>query len=178
MPGQSISPIRSASFILFSCYSFFPRGTVFLAVVDPGVAGGRDILLVETEKYFFIAPDNGLLTMPLRNEKILALRKATQNRFWLTAEKTTFEARDRMAPVAAWLTHGVPAEEFGPELKTCKRLKIKKPVLDGREISGEILYQDKFGNLMTNIPFFLFPSGKLSTSELGIVLWFIRHFNG
>jgi hypothetical protein len=163
--------IRSASFVLFSCYAFFPRGTVFLAVVDPGVAGGRAILLAVTEKYFFIAPDNGLLTMPLRNEKILALRKATQNRFWLTADKTTFEARDRMAPVAAWLTRGIAPEEFGPEAHTYKRLKIPKPVRSGREIVGEILYQDKFGNLMTNIPFSLFPSGKLSTSKLGIVLY-------
>jgi hypothetical protein len=144
--------IRSAGFILFSCCGFFPKGTVFLAVVDPGVASGRAILLAETKKHFFIAPDNGLLTLPLKHEEVVSLRKVTQGRFWLTSSTTTFEARDRMAPVVAWLTHGIPPEEFGPEVKTYRRLKIKEPVRSGGEIAAEILYQDKFGNLMTNIP--------------------------
>jgi len=162
--------IRAAGFILFSCHRFFPKGTVFLAVVDPGVASGRPILLAETKKYFFIAPDNGLLTLPLKREEIATLREVNQSRFWLTEETTTFEARDRMAPVAAWLTHGLAPDEFGPEVKTYKRLKIKEPVRDGSEIVGEVLYRDKFGNLMTNIPVSLFPSGKLSKSKQGMVL--------
>ena len=144
--------IRSAGFILSSCCDFFPKGTVFLAVVDPGVAGGRAILLAETKKHSFIAPDNGLLTLPLKSREIASLRKVTRNRFWLTAGTTTFEARDRMAPVAAWLTNGLSPEEFGPEVKTYRRLEIREPVLRGGEIRAEILYVDKFGNLMTNIP--------------------------
>jgi len=162
--------IRAGSFILFSCFRFFPEGTVFLAVVDPGVASGRPILLAETKKYFFIAPDNGLLTLPLKSEEIVTLREVTQSRFWLTEETTTFEARDRMAPVAAWLTHGLSPEEFGPEVKTYRRLKIKEPVRDGREIIGEILYQDKFGNLMTNIPFSLLPSARRLKLKPGMIL--------
>jgi S-adenosylmethionine hydrolase len=162
--------IRAASFILSSCYRFFPKGTVFLSVVDPGVASGRKILLAETKKYFFIAPDNGLLTLPLKNEEIVTLREVTQSRFWLTEETTTFEARDRMAPVAAWLTHGLSPEEFGPEVKTYKRLKIKEPVRDGSEIVGEILYKDKFGNLMTNISSSKFHSDKPSKAKPGMVL--------
>jgi S-adenosylmethionine hydrolase len=152
--------IRAAGFILFSCYAFFPKGTIFLAAVDPGVASGRAVLLAETKKHFFIAPDNGLLTLPLKNEEVVSLRKVTQSRFWLTAGTTTFEARDRMAPVAAWLTHGIPAEEFGPEVKTYRRLKIREPVRRGSEITAEILYQDKFGNLLTNIPLSLLRSLK------------------
>jgi len=162
--------IRAASFILFSCYRFFPRRTIFLSVVDPGVASGRAILLVETKRYFFIAPDNGLLTLPLKNEEIVTLRKVNQGRFWLTEKTTTFEARDRMAPVAAWLTHGLSAQEFGREVKTYRRLKIREPVLSGREIAGEILYQDKFGNLMTNIPSSMLPSGELSKPKPKSVL--------
>jgi len=157
--------IRAAGFILFSCYAYFPKGTVFLAVVDPGVASGRAVLLAQTKKYFFIAPDNGLLTLALKNEKVVGLWRVAQGRFWLTAGKTTFEARDRMAPVAAWLTHGLSPDEFGPEVKRYKRLSIKEPVRSSREIAGRILYQDKFGNLMTNIPVFMFPSGKLSKSK-------------
>ncbi len=157
--------IRAASFILFSCYAFFPEGTIFLAVVDPGVASGRKILLAETDRYFFIAPDNGLLTLPLRSEKIVVLRAVTQSRFWLTAETTTFEARDRMAPVAAWLTNGLPPEEFGPKVKSYRRLKIREAARFGSEIVGEILYRDKFGNLMTNIPRALLQSLKPSKTK-------------
>jgi S-adenosylmethionine hydrolase len=157
--------IRAGGFILFSCYRFFPETTVFLSVVDPGVASGRAMILAETEKYFFIAPDNGLLALPLKNEEIVGLWKIADTRFWLTEEKTTFEARDRMAPVAAWLTRGIAPSEFGPRVKSYRRLKIKEPALSGREIAGEILYQDKFGNLITNIPFSMFPSGRPSKSK-------------
>jgi S-adenosylmethionine hydrolase len=162
--------VRAAGFILFSCYPYFPEGTVFLAVVDPGVAGPRAILLAETKKYFFIAPDNGLLTLPLKNEEVISLRKVTQSRYWLTAGRTTFEARDRMAPVAAWLTQGVEPAEFGPEVKTCERLKADEPRRSGSEILGEILYQDKFGNLMTNIPFSMIGAGRQSIAKPGLVL--------
>ena len=139
--------------------------------MDPGVAGGRAILLAETARYFFIAPDNGLLTLPLVGEENISLRKVTQSRFWLTEETTTFEARDRMAPVAAWLTQGVSPAEFGPEVGSFKRLKIRPPVRSGLEITGEILYQDRFGNLMTNVPSAMFPSGKASKPKPGPVLY-------
>jgi S-adenosylmethionine hydrolase len=162
--------IRAASFILFSCYAFFPKGTVFLAVVDPGVASGRPILLVETKKYFFLAPDNGLLTLPLKSEEIIGLRKVTQSRFWLTPGRTTFEARDRMAPVATWLTHGLSPDEFGPEVRSYRRLKIKEPVRSGNEIIGAVLYEDKFGNLMTDIPFTMVQSLRAARSKPRIVL--------
>jgi hypothetical protein len=162
--------IRAASFILFSCYRYFPKGTVFLAVVDPGVASGRAILLAQTKKYFFIAPDNGLLTLPLRNEDILSLRELNQSRFWLIAGRTTFEARDRMAPVAAWLTKGFSPKELGPTVRIYKRLKIDEPRRSGHEILGEILYEDKFGNLMTNIPFSMFPRSRRPKSKPGVVL--------
>jgi S-adenosylmethionine hydrolase len=162
--------VRTAGFILYSCCSLFPKGTVFLAVVDPGVASGRAVLLAETEKHRFVAPDNGLLTLALRDQKIVSFRKVSRSRYWLTGGTTTFEARDRMAPVAAWLTQGVPTAEFGPEVKAYKRLKIGRPVRSGTEIAGEILYQDKFGNLMTNIPRSLLRSLKPSKAELRLVL--------
>jgi hypothetical protein len=162
--------IRAAGFILYSCYAYFPEGTVFLAVVDPGVASGRPIILAETRKYFFIAPDNGLLTLALRSEKIVGLRKVNQSRFWLTAGRTTFEARDRMAPVAAWLTHGLSPQELGPAIKNYKQLKIEEARRSGREVLGEILYVDKFGNLMTNIPHALIPTAGRRGSKRGIVL--------
>lgn len=163
--------IRSAAFILLSCYAYFPKGTVFLAVVDPSVAGRRAILLAETTKYLFVAPDNGLLTLALEREKIVGLRHVTDSRFWLTPAKTTFEGRDRMAPVAAWLAQGVAAGEFGPDAKSFKRLRIKRPRRSGDTVSGEILYQDKFGNLMTNIPLSLFqPAGRPEVKPQAILV--------
>jgi S-adenosylmethionine hydrolase len=166
--------VRAASFILSSCYAFFPRRTVFLAVVDPGVATARKILLVETEQFFFIAPDNGLLTLPLRNEEIVSLTEVSDSRFWLTSETSTFEARDRMAPAAAWLTLGVPPSEFGPPVKRIKSLRLQEPARRRSEIVGAVLYQDKFGNLMTNIPRDLFCSLRPSRSKPRLVLWLGR----
>jgi S-adenosyl-L-methionine hydrolase (adenosine-forming) len=162
--------VRAAGFILYSCYSDFPQGTVFLAVVDPGVASGRAILLAQTRKYFFIAPDNGLLTLPLKSDELVSLRRVTQSRYWLADGRSTFEARDRMAPVAAWLTRGLAPQYLGPVVKNYKRLKIDEPRRSGSEILGEILYQDKFGNLMTNIPFSMLGSGAPSITKPGFVL--------
>ena len=118
-----------------------------------------------------ISPDNGLLTLPLRKEEIVSLREVSDSRFWLTSEVSTFEARDRMAPVAAWLTLGVPLAEFGPRLKRYKRLKIQEPVRSRREIRGTVLYEDKFGNLMTNIPRSMVRSLTSSKTRPRMVLW-------
>ncbi|MEW5900270.1 MAG: SAM-dependent chlorinase/fluorinase [Acidobacteriota bacterium] len=163
--------IKAASFILYSCYAFFPEGTVFLAVVDPGVASGRQILLAETKRFLFIAPDNGLLTLPLKNEEMISLHAVCESRFWLTAETSMFEARDRMAPVAAWLTLGVPLSELGPEISTYERLKIPEPRRSRHEIIGTILYQDKFGNLMTDISATMFQSLEQSKTRPRIILY-------
>ena len=149
--ARSFDP-QMAGFILFGCYKYFPEGTIFLIVVDPGVGSSRKILLAGTERYFFIAPDNGLLTMTLEEEKALVLRSVENERYFLPEKSTTFEARDKMAPVAAHLSKGVAVEEFGPELKEYTKVEVKKAELRENEISGQILYIDKFGNLITNIP--------------------------
>lgn len=144
--------VRSAAFILFSCYKFFPGETIFLTVVDPGVGSWRRILLVETKNYFFIAPDNGLLSFVLENEDSPLIREVTNPRFFLSKPSRTFEARDKMAPVAAWLSTGVGCSEFGPQTSDYKKFVIPKPRLQEKEIVGSILYIDKFGNMITNIP--------------------------
>ena len=143
---------QMAGFILFSCYKYFSEGTIFLVIVDPGVGSSRKILLARTKSYFLIAPDNGLLTMTLEEEKALVLRSVENEKYFLPEGSTTFEGRDKMAPVAAHLSKGVPVEEFGPEVKEYTKLVVKKAVLGNNEISGHILYADKFGNLITNIP--------------------------
>jgi S-adenosylmethionine hydrolase len=142
----------AGGFILNACFRFFPKGSIFLAVVDPGVAGPRKIILVRTLSYDFIAPDNGLLTLPLSRESIVEVRHVASPRFFLTPGRTTFEGRDRMAPAAAWLSLGAAPSEFGPPLKRYQRLAMPKPVRTAAGVRGVVLHVDAFGNLITNIP--------------------------
>jgi len=144
--------IDAAGFVLFAAYRYFPENTIFVAVVDPGVGSKRRILLVKTEKYFFIAPDNGILSLALSEGTILQVRHITNPAFFLTPASQTFEGRDKMAPAAAWLSRGTPIEALGPAVKDFKRRKMRKAGMAGGEIHGRLLYADKFGNLITNIP--------------------------
>jgi S-adenosylmethionine hydrolase len=143
--------VAIGAFVLFSCYKYFPEKTIFLTVIDPGVGTSRKILLVQIENYFFIAPDNGVLTQVLEDGRIRQIREVKNNKFFLHELSRTFEARDKMAPVAGWLSKGIPLDEFGPKVHSYKKLKIHKPEIQENEVRGRILYKDKFGNLITNI---------------------------
>jgi S-adenosylmethionine hydrolase len=144
--------VREGSFVLFGCYKFFPPGTIFVVVVDPGVGTSRPILLVKTKKYFFIAPDNGVLSHVLDADKPERIIRLSNEKFFLAGTGGTFEGRDKMAPAAAWLSHGCAMEEFGPPLRSFKKFKISKPRFFKNSIVGHVLSIDKFGNYVTNIP--------------------------
>ncbi|MFC2165283.1 S-adenosyl-l-methionine hydroxide adenosyltransferase family protein [Acidobacteriota bacterium] len=144
--------IIAGSFALSAASKYFPAKTIFLAVVDPGVGSTRKICLVETEKYFFIAPDNGVLSLILDEEDAVQIREVTNPEYFLPDCSHTFEARDKMAPAAAWLSKGVPSEKFGPRMDSTYKERIDKPEIKGDLIIGSIIYADKFGNLITNIP--------------------------
>jgi S-adenosylmethionine hydrolase len=139
-------------FVLSAVYRYFPAGTIFLAVVDPGVGSTRKICLVETKTYAFIGPDNGLLSVILDEEEVSQIREVSNTDYFLPDCSHTFEARDKMAPAAAWLSKGVPSEKFGPEMASIQRERIDKPEMKGDVVVGSIIYADKFGNLITNIP--------------------------
>jgi hypothetical protein len=149
--------LRSAAFLLQACFRFFPPGTIFLAIVDPGVGSGRRILAAETERYKFIAPDNGLLSLALEASSERRVRAAADARYFLTESATTFEGRDRMAPLAAWLSLGVPAAEFGPLVEDYVSLPLPKAYVRRNEIIGHVAYIDKFGDVITDIPAGLLP---------------------
>lgn len=144
--------IIAGGFILYSCYKYFPLKTIFLIIVDPGVGSSRKILLAETKKYFFIAPDNGISSLVLEEEDVTQLREVTNKKYFLPEISSTFEGRDKMAPSAAWLSKGILSAEFGPEAVSYEKLNVQKPQAKGEEILGQVLYTDKFGNLITNIP--------------------------
>jgi S-adenosylmethionine hydrolase len=166
--------IRQGSFILCSCYKYFPPRTIFLVVVDPGVGSSRSILLVETKNYFFIAPDNGVLSLALKSEEVKQIIKVTNKKFFLEKQSKTFEGRDKMAPVAAWLAKGTSPSVFGPQIQDYKVLSKLEPIRKEGEIIGSIIYTDKFGNLITNIPSSMVnklmkDAGKKGKSELTLL---------
>jgi len=144
--------IYSGSFNIFAVYRYFPSKTIFLIVVDPEVGSSRKILLAEAGDYYFIAPDNGILSLVLQREKKRRIRAIKNDKFFLHEAGRTFDGRDRMAPVAAWLSNGVSCGEFGPEIKSYKKIDIKPHSIKDNEIIGRVLYIDKFGNLITDIP--------------------------
>jgi S-adenosyl-L-methionine hydrolase (adenosine-forming) len=143
--------IEEAAFILAHASSFFPRGTIHLCVVDPGVGGPRRPILMVTSNYFFVGPDNGLFTYITRKEKVRKCVVLTNQKYFLKHISTTFHGRDLFAPVAAHLSLGAKPEIFGYETSSWEELRFPEPKGRKRELLGEIIYIDAFGNLITNI---------------------------
>src|SRR5215468_7695472 len=106
--------IRRGAFALAASYRFFPRGTIHVVVVDPGVGSARRAVAVQTSDYLFVGPDNGVLSAALRREKILAAHWLQNKKYFLKPVSHTFHGRDVFAPVAAQLSRGVPIDRFGP----------------------------------------------------------------
>jgi S-adenosylmethionine hydrolase len=136
---------------LAACYRFFPRGTVFLVVVDPGVGSVRRPIAVAADGYFFVGPDNGVFEAAVEQRATEAVVLA-EARFALPTISRTFEGRDRFAPAAAWLASGVPLTSLGPPAGTLTPLPRRGVVVAGATIEGEVARVDRFGNLVTTIP--------------------------
>jgi S-adenosylmethionine hydrolase len=151
---HNISPqnINEAAFSLMTAYKYFPDNTVFLCIVDSGVGSTRDALIVKTKKHYFIAPDNGVLSLVLdyeTPEKIIALKN---KKYFLQEISSTFHARDIFAPAAAHLSQDLEnISDFGEEMHDTVRLTFNKPLYEHPEITADIIYIDIFGNLITNI---------------------------
>lgn len=142
--------VRAAAFLLAACYEEFPVGTIFVAVVDPGVGSDRRAILAESSGYRFIAPDNGLLS--LIGAGPLSVRELTVEKYFRHPVSRTFHGRDIFSPVAAHLSNGVDPERFGPEIGDIVRLEAALPVRTGEGIDGAVvLHVDHFGNLITNL---------------------------
>jgi len=144
--------VRAGAFALMAGCQFFPRGTVHVAVVDPGVGSARRAIAVQTEQHFFVGPDNGVLSFALAGQKIKAIRQLTNEKFFLKPVSHTFHGRDVFAPVAAHLSSGVPIQKLGPALNGFVRIEWPPPRIARSGIKGEVVYVDRFGNAITNIP--------------------------
>ncbi|MBA2251930.1 MAG: SAM-dependent chlorinase/fluorinase [Nitrospirales bacterium] len=143
--------IEDAAYVLKSSYRYFPDGAVHVAVVDPGVGSARRPLLVSTSRYFFLAPDNGLLTDIIQDELSVEVRQIENMQYRLDSEGTTFDGRDLFAPAAAWLTRGQAPGSFGRLIRDVATLPAQEPAWEGPTFVGRIVYVDHFGNLISNI---------------------------
>ncbi len=146
--------IGQAAYLLKSCYRYFPEGTIHLAIVDPGVGSRRRALLVNSSRYFFMAPDNGLLTYIFNEETDVEVRQIENKQYRLDSEGATFDGRDLFAPAAAWLTKGQPVGSFGRLIHDYARLAIPEPRWEQQALVGQIVYVDHFGNLISNLTSF------------------------
>lgn len=149
--GIPAQDVLAGALTLRHSIQYFPRGTIHVAVVDPGVGSARRPLLIECAGSYFIGPDNGLLSLAIGDKKPHHVVHLSNPAYHLQPTSATFHGRDIFAPAAAHLSRGVPITSLGEKLETYDQLALSKPIRDTDEISGEIIYIDNFGNLFTNI---------------------------
>lgn len=143
--------VLTAALQLAACYKYFPPGTIFLAVVDPGVGSSRRGVAADIGEYRFVAPDNGVLTAVFQEAPPRKVVELTERRYARPTVSRTFEGRDRFAPAAAWLAKGIQLAALGRTLTDYHRLDIPQPRLEAGALSGTVLLIDRFGNAVTNI---------------------------
>jgi S-adenosylmethionine hydrolase len=136
---------------LAASYRYFPTGTIFLVVVDPGVGSARRGIAAETPDFKFVAPDNGVLTSVLRETPPRRVVELTERRYARPTVSRTFEGRDRFAPAAAWLAKGIELTALGRPAGSVLTIDIPAPESSSDTVSGQVLRVDRFGNLVTNI---------------------------
>jgi S-adenosyl-L-methionine hydrolase (adenosine-forming) len=138
---------------LAASYQYFPAGTIFLVVVDPGVGSARRALAADAGDYTFVAPDNGVLTLVMDGHPPKRLVELSERRYARPTVSRTFEGRDRFAPAAAWLAKGVDLSALGRSAGAPYRLDVPKPTAErgSGTVLGEVWRVDRFGNLITNI---------------------------
>jgi len=146
IPPQDVA---TASFILKACYKDFPRGTIFVCVVDPGVGSDRRALVVETDSYKFVAPDNGLLDGVLSESVDFRAFSITNRKYMRRDVSNTFHGRDIFAPVGGHLSKGVPPSAFGEpvalDIEDISKNSSASPT------DAKVIHIDHFGNLITDI---------------------------
>ena len=171
---HNVSPqdIFQGAFLLKSSFKYFPRGTIFLVIVDPGVGSSRKAIVVRTKNYFFVGPNNGVLSPAVSEDGIEEIASIENKKYFLEPLSNTFAGRDIFAPVTGYLCQGVKLNALGPSLETIEELNFPKPVInslkgekegfsksevdfcdkvDKNTLQGRVIYIDRFGNLITNI---------------------------
>lgn len=148
--GVPPQDVLAGALALKAAVPYFPDGTVHLAVVDPGVGSARRAICVVTERGILVGPDNGLLS--LATPPAATAFAITDERHFLSPRSRTFHGRDVFAPVAAALATGTQPNALGPAVHDLVRLEVPAPAISDGEVTGQVIYIDHFGNLVTNIP--------------------------
>ena len=159
--------IRAASFVIGNSYLYFPKNTVHLVVVDPGVGSRRMPMVLFANGHFFVGPDNGVFSSVIRSCEDFSAREIKNRDYFLEETSSTFHGRDIFSPVAAHLSLGVSFSEIGPQIRDPKILPSDGYSVNGAEIRGTVVYTDKFGNLITSIPAETVSDGARAVVRVG-----------
>jgi S-adenosylmethionine hydrolase len=155
--------VWEAAFYIRAMARYWPDGTIFTVVVDPGVGTSRRIVAVDSAGQIFVAPDNGVLTF------VIGIAHSVENEsLFLPDGSTTFHGRDRLAPVAAALANGLSIEQLGPRVDDLARIPYTPPVYDQRRVEGTIVAIDRFGNCITDIERSRIPFTKFAVQKPAI----------
>ncbi|HEY7679297.1 MAG TPA: SAM-dependent chlorinase/fluorinase [Terriglobia bacterium] len=143
--------ILEAAYVVAQAYRYFPPRTIHLVLVDPGVGTARRPIIVSADRYIFVAPDNGVLSLIYGREESVYVRHITASHYFLEPVSNTFHGRDVFAPVAGYLSRRVETEKFGDTITDYTRFAVPQPKrVDDHQLKGVVLHVDRFGTLMTN----------------------------
>ena len=162
--------IRIGAFMLASAAPYFPKDTIHLVVIDPGVGTERRAILIQTKQCFFVGPNNGILMLAAKNQGIEHFYEISNPKFMLPKVSSTFHGRDLFAPAAAHLDKGIKPSEFGPEITEVVTPKFPSVERRNSSLIGEVWHIDDFGNIITNICQNDLPQNRLVNVKLPGVL--------
>ena len=162
--------ILDGALTIGSAYHYFPPRAIHVVVVDPGVGTQRRPILVSGERHYFVAPDNGVLSMVYEREPTAIVRHISAAHYFLNPVSNTFHGRDIFAPVAAWLGKAFQTESFGDEITDYVRYPMPRPKREGNVIKGVVLRADAFGNLLTNLTAEDLPKAALEEGRIDLTV--------
>ena len=159
--------VLDGALTIAQAYKYFPPRTIHLVVVDPGVGTQRRPILVAGDQHYFVAPDNGVLSVVYDQQASLSAWHIAAEHYFLHPVSNTFHGRDIFAPVAAWLSKSWQTSAFGEQVMDLVRFSLPKPKINGAIVKGIVLRVDNFGNLVTNVkpedaPNLIAPDGKFT----------------
>ena len=165
--NHNVTPfdILDGALTIATAYKYFPPRTIHVVVVDPGVGTQRRPLLVSGDKQYFVAPDNGVLSLIMDREPCTA-RQISAEHYFLNPISPTFHGRDVFAPTAAWLSKAWQTEAFGEEITDFVRFAMPKAKAAGHAVKGVVLRVDVFGNLLTNLTAEDVPAAAVASGDI------------
>ncbi len=149
--GIAPQDVMAGALVLRHSVSFFPRGTIHAAVVDPEVGTQRKPLLIECENFYLVGPDNGLLSLALEGQPVVQAIELSNRSYHLHPTSTTFHGRDIFAPVAAYLSLGIAPDFLGHRVEGFAQIPWPEIIITDHGLLGKVVYVDAFGNLVTNV---------------------------